>query len=306
MVAKVFSTTGRRGDSAEEGFAPVVALVRIEETEAGAGLPGRLELGGRHPKAVTIGRHAENDAVASLPLVSKLHCQVTLRRFRLPEGSTYEAAFLHDVSKHGAFVNGAPVLRPWHWLQVGDAIGVKHQEPAAEPVVVDLFRVEYCTLERLPATALVPFEARRGRVPGAPRGRAAAATSAPPLPQFGAELVGRILDASYPADEGQPAATYRVRVVDYIHEQGWHVVDSAGLSDWDGESFSDELNLDAMFALGRIRFVDGGEGGGGGEDNVPLVPAATARRVATRQRAPLAEPNGKRQRPVRKSRRDVD
>eukprot|EP00411_Alexandrium_monilatum_P095466 CAMPEP_0175758760 /NCGR_PEP_ID=MMETSP0097-20121207/65189_1 /TAXON_ID=311494 /ORGANISM="Alexandrium monilatum, Strain CCMP3105" /LENGTH=140 /DNA_ID=CAMNT_0017068071 /DNA_START=39 /DNA_END=458 /DNA_ORIENTATION=+ len=69
---------------------------------------------------------------------------------------------------------------------------------------------------------------------------------------LGAGLVGAVLDVIY----SEPEATYRVRVVKYDEDNRWHKVDSEGLSDWDGESFTDTIDVNSMAAQGRIRFVE--------------------------------------------------
>lgn len=281
-------------------------MVRTD-AEAEGHMPERLELGGRHPNAVTIGRHKDNQAVVELPLVSKLHCQVTLRGFRLPhQGTLHEAAFLHDVSKHGTFVNGSPAFRPWHWLQAGDVIGFRRQEQAADPVIAQLYRVEYWSHQLLPGHMVtVEDMAGRGHAPSSnPRHSgavlAASTESAASAKEgvrrssrlavaarraFGAEIVGSVVDVTYPAEEG--GATYRVRVTEFKQELGWHEVDSEGLSAWDDESFQDEINLNEMYALGSITFVFVEESA---DSDVPLIPPSAAAK-APRKRAPAAAPS---------------
>merc|ERR1719469_584889 len=73
----------------------------------------------------------------------------------------------------------------------------------------------------------------------------------------GRELMGSILDVRYT----DPPKTYRVRVVDFIAAQGWHKVDSTGLSSWDGEPFKDELHVTEMAANGQIKMVMLGQSG---------------------------------------------
>merc|ERR1712157_475789 len=68
------------------------------------------------------------------------------------------------------------------------------------------------------------------------------------------EVVGRVVDVHY-ADE-EPPVTFRMRVVEYLAEEKFHLCDSEGLSLWDGESFDDTIDLNKMYADGHITFVD--------------------------------------------------
>jgi len=68
---------------------------------------------------------------------------------------------------------------------------------------------------------------------------------------FGADVVGSVVDITY----ADPPATYRLAVKSFDERTGLHVVDSAGLSDWDGEPFVDTIDLNSMSSLGRIQFV---------------------------------------------------
>lgn len=103
-----------------------------------------------------------------------------------------------------------------------------------------------------------PGRVHGGRTAGA-RARAAAARAALPreaLRKFGTEILGEVLEVTYPDGEG----TFLVRVVGYMPRKGWHRVSSLGLSDWDGEDFVDELDVSEMFAAGQVEFVDATRG----------------------------------------------
>jgi len=56
-----------------------------------------------------------------------------------------------------------------------------------------------------------------------------------------------------------PPTTYRMRIASFNREKGWHVLDSEGLSEWDGEVFTDEVFLAEFFADGQLRFVGAGD-----------------------------------------------
>jgi len=293
---KAFSTTGRAGgdvegkaeDSAgleaDERHA-VVSLVRTDAALIQS-IPERLSLGGGWPTAVTVGRHEDNEAVLPVRTASKLHCQVTLRAFRLSiQGSVHEAAFLRDNSRHGTLVNGFPAFRPWHWLQHGDVIGLMAKASTDVSCILNFYRVEYCkheklpghmvTIEDIPARALAPSGALR-RPP-------------PPLltKPYRGEICGRVVDVHYT----DPPATYRMRIVSFDDETGWHRCDSAGLSTWDGDSFDDTIDLNTMYAEGNVKFVDelkegGSKADGAEDDEAPLrrPPASKRRRKGIAKR----------------------
>mmetsp|Transcript_97825 Transcript_97825/g.276727 ORF Transcript_97825/g.276727 Transcript_97825/m.276727 type:complete len:365 (+) Transcript_97825:58-1152(+) len=69
---------------------------------------------------------------------------------------------------------------------------------------------------------------------------------------FGAADIGYVLDIDYPSD----ACVFRVKVTGYNAARGWHNVDSTGYSLWEGEAFTDEVDLNAMHAQGLVKFVD--------------------------------------------------
>jgi len=64
------------------------------------------------------------------------------------------------------------------------------------------------------------------------------------------DLVGAILDVTYTGDE---SGTFRVEVIKYDQPTGWHHVNSTGLSEWDGESFTDLIDINSMACEGLIR-----------------------------------------------------
>lgn len=69
--------------------------------------------------------------------------------------------------------------------------------------------------------------------------------------KYGPEAVGKILDVLY-KDTG---AVYRMRVVEFRSETGEHVVDSEGLSLWDGSPFADDIVLAEKLASGEATWV---------------------------------------------------
>lgn len=290
-VPKSFSTTGR---TEEEEFnqpegegteSSAVVALEIKKAELGVedleSVPERVLLGGGWRIACTIGRHEETDLVIPLGKVSKIHCQIALRAFRLkPGGPLHEAAFLRDVSKHGTLVNGFPAFKPWHWIQHGDILGLvdgAHQ--------LEFCRIEYRQHYQLPGhmvtTEDIPGAKPTYRPPATPR---QAVQPPPRLAQpFANEICGKIVDVSY-VDE-DPPATYRMRIVGYIAEEGFHHVDSEGLSTWDGESFDDTIDLNGMFAAGHIVFVDDARGNPQArtfdDEDAPLLQTRKKRKLAT-------------------------
>mmetsp|Transcript_43183 Transcript_43183/g.134290 ORF Transcript_43183/g.134290 Transcript_43183/m.134290 type:complete len:236 (-) Transcript_43183:93-800(-) len=87
-------------------------------------------------------------------------------------------------------------------------------------------------------------EGTMGTMRGRGRGR--------PKRRFGADACGRIIDLRYRDWQ----RTYRVRVVKYDKAANHHHIHSRGLSTWDDESFEDEIDLNAMYDCGDVKFVD--------------------------------------------------
>lgn len=74
----------------------------------------------------------------------------------------------------------------------------------------------------------------------------------PPPSTFGAEIVGRVLDVTY---EDAPGV-YRVCVTKFNRSNGWHRVRSHGAQGlWDGEEYTDVIDVNEMYAKGNVRFV---------------------------------------------------
>jgi len=131
-------------------------------------------------------------------------------------------------------------------------------------------------------------------VPGGKRPKVASAAAAQPggkrqkvasepaggrrsAPMLGSEILGRILDLRY--SDMKPAAIFRVRVTDFLPSNGWHKVDSKGLSQWMGESFNDTVDLNSMMKNGDVSLVD--------DDSIQVQPPKSPTRVlhgSTRQR----------------------
>lgn len=272
------STTGGGGAVPRASGSGQTAAVELLRIGAGATqhLPDALRLGGPWPDVVTVGRHERNSAVLHNKAASRVHCQLALRTFHVPQrDEVHEALFLCDISKCKTYVNGMPAFRPWHWVQDGDSIGVPDEEEGLEGVL-DLYKVRYCSLHRLPSTLVAipssaePLPKYQGqdfmagktvakqpqRKQPQPRGKAApkggARQGRGKQRLFGDEILGQVIDLSYT----DPPATYRMLVVHFDKEQGWHHVDSNGLSTWDGESFTDEIDLNQMYSQGLVRFVE--------------------------------------------------
>mmetsp|Transcript_21594 Transcript_21594/g.43572 ORF Transcript_21594/g.43572 Transcript_21594/m.43572 type:complete len:302 (-) Transcript_21594:13-918(-) len=293
-VAKLFSTSGRTVAELEEQAVErdrphddhsgasedsvVVVLVKIAN-QATERLPDSFFLGGEWPSAATFGRNEVNDGILLARKASKVHCQVVLRPFRLvPNGPLHEAAFLRDNAKHGTMVNGAAAFRPWHWLQHGDVIGL------VDGGLTEILRVEYRKYAPIPGHMVTEEDVAQPAV------TPTEAVRSPPPPRlakpFGRDIVGRVVDVCYINES--PPAIYRMRVIRYIGKEGFHHVDSKGLSTWDGESFDDTIDLNAMYVAGHIRFVDddglgaSGQAGADDDDEAPLLPARKRRHTRAR------------------------
>lgn len=72
---------------------------------------------------------------------------------------------------------------------------------------------------------------------------------------FGEDAVGSIIDVTYSDEEGGPPQKFRMQVMGFEAHSGWHHTNSAGLSFWEGESFTDEIDLTKMYESGQIEFV---------------------------------------------------
>lgn len=123
-------------------------------------------------------------------------------------------------------------------------------------------RVERTTLAsilRKPAASACPRPCEEGLLDAgfaAPVGRGRGGGVARlPLRCFGEDLVGAILDVTYL----DPPCVYRVRVVRFCPKTGWHTVNSEGLSMWDGDSFTDRIDVNQMNAAGQIQIVGDSE-----------------------------------------------
>jgi len=265
----------------------VVTLVRL--AGANTECPKQVHLGGGAPRTLHLGRHEDNQIVLSGRVFSKCHMQVSLRTFRRsPDTPEMEAAFLKDQSSNGTLINGLQGTKPWHWLQHGDRIGFRDRRGGSAIGHIDFFEVQYSSRQTVPREAFEsesdpedqqPLAAAKKKVQkspppepevpsppveqpvdpavDAPAVDAAAQAKGPwRIPRcaltFGAEIKGAVLDVFYEEEK----QTFRVRVDKFIKDDGFHHVDSAGLSDWDGDSFDDTLNMSAMYAQGFIKFVD--------------------------------------------------
>eukprot|EP00747_Dinoflagellata_sp_TGD_P119073 gnl/TRDRNA2_/TRDRNA2_172942_c0_seq1.p1 gnl/TRDRNA2_/TRDRNA2_172942_c0~~gnl/TRDRNA2_/TRDRNA2_172942_c0_seq1.p1 ORF type:complete len:392 (-),score=38.27 gnl/TRDRNA2_/TRDRNA2_172942_c0_seq1:138-1313(-) len=79
-------------------------------------------------RTVTVGRSASNTVVVNDKRISKVHCRLMLRQFRL-KGSTCESTsvrlFILDCSTFGTFVNGKALFKKqWAILEEGDLLGI--------------------------------------------------------------------------------------------------------------------------------------------------------------------------------------
>eukprot|EP00448_Togula_jolla_P019827 CAMPEP_0170579124 /NCGR_PEP_ID=MMETSP0224-20130122/5821_1 /TAXON_ID=285029 /ORGANISM="Togula jolla, Strain CCCM 725" /LENGTH=385 /DNA_ID=CAMNT_0010902137 /DNA_START=92 /DNA_END=1249 /DNA_ORIENTATION=+ len=109
-------------------------------------------------------------------------------------------------------------------------------------VVVSISRE--CLGDREDANVIVYQEMRCA----AGEARLAAALTVPLI--FRAEVLNQVVTVSYPDKSG----VFDVRIVEYLEAEHWHKVDSAGLSVWDGESFTDTIDLNAFFRDGHVEF----------------------------------------------------
>ncbi|CAE8628061.1 unnamed protein product [Polarella glacialis] len=90
------------------------------------------------------------------------------------------------------------------------------------------------------------------RLQGKPREKAALKGKGPPN-MFRADVLQEDIRIVYPDGSG----TFDVKIVDFI-EKGkdrLHAVDSAGLSLWDGETFTDQIDLNDFFRAGHVHFL---------------------------------------------------
>jgi len=67
---------------------------------------------------------------------------------------------------------------------------------------------------------------------------------------FRNEVVHEVITIDYPDKSG----VFTVRITGYDEQQRWHYVDSSGLSLWDGDTFTDIVNLNQFFRDGFITF----------------------------------------------------
>eukprot|EP00416_Gambierdiscus_australes_P009987 CAMPEP_0171127112 /NCGR_PEP_ID=MMETSP0766_2-20121228/114648_1 /TAXON_ID=439317 /ORGANISM="Gambierdiscus australes, Strain CAWD 149" /LENGTH=174 /DNA_ID=CAMNT_0011590199 /DNA_START=101 /DNA_END=621 /DNA_ORIENTATION=- len=67
---------------------------------------------------------------------------------------------------------------------------------------------------------------------------------------FRREVMYEIIRISYPDNSG----VFDVKVVGYNEKERWHFIDSRGLSLWEGESFTDTVNLNEFFRDGHVQF----------------------------------------------------
>jgi len=67
---------------------------------------------------------------------------------------------------------------------------------------------------------------------------------------FRTEVTREVINIDYPDGSG----SYEVKVVGYDEKERWHYVDSRGHSRWEGETFTDIINLNEYFRDGYVRF----------------------------------------------------
>lgn len=115
-------------------------------------LPNEVRIGDGFSKTVSVGRHEDNQIVLPLTSVSRVHCQLALRKFQLPgQVRLHEALFLCDMSSHGTLVNGVPAHQPWQWLRMGDKIGICLDRSDPNSLAI-IYKVHYRTLRTLSAS----------------------------------------------------------------------------------------------------------------------------------------------------------
>merc|ERR1719329_663132 len=72
-----------------------------------------------------------------------------------------------------------------------------------------------------------------------------------PVPHlFKSEVVHEVITIDYPDKSG----VFTVRITGYDEQKQWHYVDSSGLSLWDGETFTDIINVNEFFRDGYVSF----------------------------------------------------
>jgi len=67
---------------------------------------------------------------------------------------------------------------------------------------------------------------------------------------FRREVMYEVIRITYPDNSG----AFDVKVVGYNEKERWHFIDSRGLSLWEGESFTDTVNLNEFFRDGHVQF----------------------------------------------------
>merc|ERR1712007_277998 len=108
-------------------------------------------------------------------------------------------------------------------------------------VVVNLFR-EFVG-QRDDANIVIYQEMRR--FSGSKQGELMAVPSL-----FKSEVIHQVITIDYPDKSG----TFEVRIVGFDEKNRFHYVDSRGLSLWEGESFTDVVNLNELYRDGYVRF----------------------------------------------------
>eukprot|EP00929_Paragymnodinium_shiwhaense_P034466 TRINITY_DN18752_c0_g1_i3.p1 TRINITY_DN18752_c0_g1~~TRINITY_DN18752_c0_g1_i3.p1 ORF type:complete len:314 (+),score=46.14 TRINITY_DN18752_c0_g1_i3:75-944(+) len=237
---------------------------------------------GQFKRAATLGRNPQNDFVLQAEEVAACLCQFALRRLVLPgrfPEEEHEALFLRSQAEVDleVFVNGRPVVRPWHWLQDKDEVAVGLNLPvlrvkydalypiaAHEALVLEAKGKSFAPVTATPSTATSssrasPYE-RQAKGAAKARGRSSKGTGkgkATSREPFSEDIINRVVDVTY----DNPTATYRVRVADFNVATRLHHVDSEGYSVWvdpevGDEPFTDVLNLNSMFDQGKIVFID--------------------------------------------------
>lgn len=67
---------------------------------------------------------------------------------------------------------------------------------------------------------------------------------------FRGEVIREVIRIDYPDQSG----VFDVRIVGYDEKERWHYVDSRGLSLWDGECYTDVVNLNEFYVQGHVSF----------------------------------------------------
>ncbi len=76
-----------------------------------------------------------------------------------------------------------------------------------------------------------------------------------PNPPFTRQVLGLTVNY-YAANEDGEKEAFLMRIVEFDAEHHLHILDSEGLSTWDGQAFTEEVDLEESVASGDVTFID--------------------------------------------------